>query len=106
MRLTWRNGLATLLVAAAALPFVLWETGAALTGPSTRIVSAIVLVLGFGACTSDQEAMASVYGAAGQRRAPMGYVVVASPLGAAALIAGEVAPLRHTSALARALAAL
>jgi hypothetical protein len=48
MRLAWRDGLATLLVAAAPLLFVLWETGAALTGTSTRIVSAIVLVLGLG----------------------------------------------------------
>jgi sensor histidine kinase regulating citrate/malate metabolism len=35
--------------------------------------------------------MAGVYGAAGQRRAPMGYVVVTSLLGAVALIAGAFA---------------
>jgi hypothetical protein len=88
MRLTWRDGLATMLVAAAALLFVLWETGAALAGTSTRAIGVMVFVLGFAACSSDQEGMASVYGAAGQRRAPMGYVVVASLLGVAALLAG------------------
>jgi hypothetical protein len=88
MRRTWRDGLATLLVAAATLFFVLWETGAAVAGTSTRVVGAIVFAFGFAACTSDQQGMASVYGAAGQRRAPMLYVVIASLLGLAALVAG------------------
>jgi hypothetical protein len=42
MRLTWRDGLATMLVAAAALLFVLWETGAALVGTSTRAIGVMV----------------------------------------------------------------
>ena len=32
MRLTWRDGLATLLVAGAAVPFALWAAGAVMPG--------------------------------------------------------------------------
>ncbi len=91
MRLTWRDGLATLLVAAATLLFVLWTTGTALAGTSTRAVGAIVLALGFVGCTSDRAEMAGVYGADGRHRAPMGYVVVASVLGTVALVAAVLA---------------
>ena len=88
MRLTWSDVVATVLVAAASLLFALWTTGAAFAGASTRVVGVIVFGLGIAACTSDRQAMASVYGAQGQRRAPIGYVVVMSLLGATALIAG------------------
>jgi hypothetical protein len=89
MRLTWSDVVATVLVAASSLLFALWTTGAAFAGASTRVVGAIVFGLGIAACTSDRQAMASVYGAEGQRRAaPIGYVVVMSLLGATALIAG------------------
>jgi uncharacterized membrane protein len=88
MRLTWRDDLATLLVAAAGLVAFLWLSGAALTGMSPRAVGAIVFALGFAACTSDKVEMANVSGAEGHRRAPMAYVVFASLLGVAALVAG------------------
>jgi uncharacterized membrane protein len=88
MRLTWRDDLATLLVAAAGLVAFLWLSGAALTGMSPMTVGAIVFALGFAACTSDKVEMANVYGAEGNRRAPMAYAVVASLLGLAALVAG------------------
>jgi hypothetical protein len=88
VRLTWRDELATLLVAAAGLVAFLWLSGLALTGMSPRAVGAIVFALGFAACTSDKLEMANVYGAEGHRRAPMAYVVFASLLGLAALVAG------------------
>jgi hypothetical protein len=88
MRLTWRDDLATLLVAAAGLVAFLWLSGAALTGMSPRTIGAIVFALGFAACTSDKIEMANVYGAEGNRRAPMAYVALTSLLGLAALVAG------------------
>jgi hypothetical protein len=88
MRLTWRDALATLFVAAAAALYGLWQTGTAAAGTSTRVLGAVVFGLGWAGCMSDQREMASVYGAGGRRRAPMAYVVVASLLGVVALAAG------------------
>jgi amino acid permease len=88
MRLTRRDVLATLFVAAAAALYALWQTGTAVVGMSTRVLGALVFGLGWAGCMSDQGEMASVYGAGGRRRAPMVYVVVASLLGAVALVAG------------------
>jgi hypothetical protein len=88
MRLTWRDALATLFVAAAAALYALWQTGTAVAGMSTRVLGAVVFGLGWAGCMSDQREMASVYGADGRRRAPMAYVVIASLLGAVALVAG------------------
>jgi len=88
MRLTWRDGLATLFVAAAATLYALWQTGTAVAGMSTRVLGAVVFGLGWAGCMSDQREMASVYGAGGRRHAPMAYVVVASLLGAVALLSG------------------
>jgi len=89
MRLSVRDGLATVFVAAAAVLYALWDTGAALAGWSAREAAAVVFVLGFATCVADQKQMAVVYGAApGQRRPPAAYVVLVSVLGAAALAAG------------------
>jgi hypothetical protein len=88
MRLTWRDALATLFVAAAAALYALWQTGTAAAGMSTRVLGTVAFALGWAGCVSDQREMASVYGAGGRRRAPMAYVVVASLLGAVALVAG------------------
>ena len=90
MRLTWRDARATLLVAAAAALYGLWQTGAAAAGTSTRVLGAVVFGLGWAGCMSDQREMASVYGAGEHRRAPMAYVVVSSLLGVVALAAGIV----------------
>ena len=89
-RLTLRDALATLLVAVAVARYGLWQTGTAAAGTSTRVLGAVVFGLGWAGCMSDQREMASVYGAAGRRRAPMAYVVVASLLGVVALAAGIV----------------
>ena len=45
MRLTWRDGLATLLVAAAAVLYALWAGGALIPGVSTRWMTVIAFAL-------------------------------------------------------------
>jgi hypothetical protein len=88
MRLRWRDGLSTLLVAAAVVLYALWLTGTAAAGMSTRVLGAVVLGLGWAACTSNQAELAVAYGAGGHRRAPWAYLVVASLVGLVALVAG------------------
>ncbi len=47
MRLTIRDGLATVFVASAAAVYVPWVTGAALAGWSVRVTAAVVFALGW-----------------------------------------------------------
>ena len=106
MRLTVRDGLATLFVAAAEVVYVLWVTGAAMTGWSVRVTAAVVFALGFAACLTDQKQMAVVYGAAGQGpRPPSAYVLLASAAGALALVAGVIALVTGSAAMLATLAA-
>jgi hypothetical protein len=90
MRLKWRDGLATLFVAGAAVFYALWVTGTAMPGMSTRAAGWIVFGLGWAACTSNKNELTVMYGVGG-RRAPLPYVVIASILGAVALVAGIIA---------------
>jgi len=106
MRFGVRDGLATLFVAAAAVVYVLWVTGAAMTGWSVRVTAAVVFALGFAACLTDQKQMAVVYGAAGEGpRPPAAYVVLASAVGALALVSGVIALVTGSGAMLAALAA-
>jgi hypothetical protein len=106
MRLTVRDGLATLFVAAAEMVYVLWVTGAAMTGWSVRVTAAVVFTLGFAACLTDQKQMAVVYGATGEgHRPPPAYVVLASVVGALALVAGVIALVTGSTAMLATLAA-
>ena len=106
MRFGVRDGLATLFVAAAAVVYVLWVTGAAMTGWSVRVTAAVVFALGFAACLTDQKQMAVVYGAAGEGpRPPVAYVVLASAIGALALAAGVIALVTGNAAMLATLAA-
>ena len=106
MRLTVRDGLATLFVAAAEMVYVLWVTGAAMTGWSVRVTAAVVFTLGFAACLTDQKQMAVVYGATGEgHRPPPAYVVLASVVGALALVAGVIALVTGSAAMLATLAA-
>ena len=106
MRLTIRDGLATLFVAAAALVYVPWVTGAAMTGWSVRVTAAVVFGLGWAACLTDQKQMAAVYGATrGSPRPPAAYVVLASVIGALALVSGVIALVAGSTAMLAALAA-
>ena len=70
MRLTWRDGVATVFVAAAAVGYGLWVTGIAMPGVSARVLGACVLGLGWAACTINQREMAVVYGVDSNRRRP------------------------------------
>lgn len=90
MRLTWRDGVATVAVAAAGGLYALWLTGAGMTGTSTRVLGAIVFALGWVGCTSNKAAMVEVFGVDAPRRAPLSYVVTASLVGAVALVVGVI----------------
>lgn len=70
--------------------YALWLTGTGMAGTSTRVIGAMVFALGWMGCTSNQAAMAEVFGVGAPRRAPMGYVVMASIIGAVALVAGVI----------------
>jgi len=106
MRFSIRDGVATVLVAAATVVYALWATGAALGGWSARETAAVVFALGFVTCVTDQKQMAVVYGAApGIRRPPTAYAVLASLLGAAALAAGITAMITASTAMLAALTA-
>lgn len=92
MRLTVRDVMATLFVAAAAALYGMWVTGAALTGLSTRVIAVLVFGLGWAACVSDQKEMAAVFGADRARpRPPAAYAALASAAGALALVTGIIA---------------
>jgi hypothetical protein len=92
MRLTWRDGLATLLVAGAVALYGLWVTDTAMTGVSTRLMTVVVFGLGIAACTANRSEFAEVYGVSHERpRPPMAYVVLSSAAGAVMLAAGIIA---------------
>ena len=106
MHLTIRDGLATLFVAAAALVYLPWVTGAAMTGWSARVTAAVVFGLGWAACMTDQKQMAVVYGASREGpRPPAAYVVLVSVIGALALVSGVVALVTGSTAMLATLAA-
>jgi hypothetical protein len=84
-RLTWRDGVATVLVGLGVVLYILWLNGAELVGP--RAIAGIVLGLGLAASL-----IAVVYGVgAGLLQAPKVYLAVASLLGVLALVAGVLA---------------
>ena len=106
MRLTVRDVLATLFVAAAAALYGTWLTGAALAGLSTRVISVVVFGLGWAACVTDQKEMAVVFGADRTRpRPPTAYAVLASAVGALALVSGIIALATASAAMLATLAA-
>lgn len=99
LRLTWKDGVATLAVAAATIGYLLWLTDTAFTGWSTRSAAVAVFALGFVGCTSVADRMASVYGAQGADRAPMTYVVLSSVAGGVALVAGLIAMISSSTTM-------
>jgi hypothetical protein len=85
MRLSWRDGLATVFVGVGAVLYVLWLAGIEVAGP--RVLAGIVLGLGLAASIT-----AVVYGVgAGLLRVSKVYLAVASLIGLAALVAGVMA---------------
>ncbi len=111
MHLTIRDGLATLFVVTAAVVYLAWLAGAAMTGWSVRGIAIVVFALGFAACLTDQKQMAVVYGAQrdGPQRdgpqPPVSYVVLTSAVGAVALVAGVITLVTGSSAMLAAVAA-
>jgi hypothetical protein len=106
MRLTIRDGLATLFVAAAAAVYVPWLTGAAFTGWSVRVTAAVVFALGWAACMTDQKQLAVVYRVSSEgSRPPAAYAVLVSAIGAVALVTGVIALVTGSAALLATLAA-
>lgn len=106
MRLSWRDGLATLLVAAAVVLYALWAADAAMAGVSTRWMTVIAFALGMAACTANQRELGEVYGATpGAPRPPGSYVALATVLGIVMLVAGIVAFVLASEAMLAALVA-
>ena len=88
MLLSWRDGLATLLVAAAAVLYALWATNALMPGVSTRWMTVITFALGVAACTANQRHVGDVYGATREGPRPSGlYIALATALGIVMLAA-------------------
>lgn len=85
MRLSWRDGVATVCVAAAALLYAVWLSEDEVLGMSgSRLLGVIVLVLGLAASVT-----AVVFGVGeGLLRASKLYLAIASVVGLAALVAG------------------
>ena len=92
MSLTWKDGLATVFVGAAALLYLLSEGGATVVGLSgTRALSVAIFALGIAGCYTAKSQMEDVYSVGGRPRPPLAYVAVVSVLGAVMLVAGIVA---------------
>jgi uncharacterized membrane protein len=92
MNLTWKDGLATVIVGSAFVLYVLSEGGttvAGLSGP--RAPSVAIFALGVGGCYTAKSHIQDVYGVDGRPRPPLLYVVLASVLGGVMLVAGMVA---------------
>ena len=106
MRITVRDVLATVFVAAAGVLYGTWVTGAALAGLSTRMIAVMVFALGWAACVTDQKEMAVVFGADRTRpRPPAAYAVLVSAIGALALVTGIITLVTASSTLLAILAA-
>jgi hypothetical protein len=88
MRLTWRDGIATVLVAAGVGFSLLWLAGWTPGSVTAGTVAAALLVLGVAASLS-----AVVPGFEELRHAPIAYLAVTSILGLVALAAGALAVL-------------
>ena len=82
MNLTWRDGIATIAVAAAALVYGLWIVGM-LDGLTLKAIGVIVLVLGFLA-----SALAVVPGFGKLIGGSKAYLATASLIGVVALVTG------------------
>jgi len=99
MSLTWKDELATVLVGAAGVFYLLWVAGTSLTGLSgPRALALAIFGLGFAACTTARSNMEAVYGVGSRARPPLLYVALTSVLGGVTLVAGMVAIFAGSSA--------
>ena len=91
MRLTWKDGLATVFVGLAVVLFVVWSAGAAVSGISGRGLVVAILLLGIAGCYTARSQFETFYGVNGTTLPPLAYVVLVSVVGALATVAGIVA---------------
>ena len=91
MRLTWKDGLATVLIVLAVLVFAVWSADGTVVGISGRGLVVAMFLLGVAGCYTAQSQFEKAYGVNGTRRPPMAYVVLISAVGAVATVAGIVA---------------
>ena len=100
MRLTWRDWVATVCVAAAVLMYAVWLSEEEVLGISgARALGLIVLLLGLVASFT-----AVVFGVGeGLLRAPKLYLAITSAIGVAALVAGIVVLVNESEAMLAAL---
>ena len=91
MRLSWKDGLATVLVAVAVVSFAVWSAGASIAGISGRGLVVAIFLLGIAGCYTAQSQFGILYDVTGTARPPLVYVVLVSMLGALATVAGTVA---------------
>lgn len=88
MRLTWRDGIATVLVGVAVAVYWVWMGGTEVFGlASNRAVAGVLLILGIAGCYTARSYFEAIYGAGGLNRPPMLYVVLVSATGIVALVA-------------------
>jgi|SRR5450759_5795939 hypothetical protein len=67
MSLTWKDGLATVFVGAAALLYLLWVGGTTVTGLSgPRALTVAIVGLGIGGCHTAKSHLETVYGVGGR----------------------------------------
>ncbi|HEX6074837.1 MAG TPA: hypothetical protein VFZ32_06180 [Micromonosporaceae bacterium] len=85
MRLTWRDGIATLATAAAVVFYGLWLTDTMAPNLSTRMAALVVFILGFAGCPT---AASDLY--TRESRVPLWYTVAFSVVGFVALVAGVI----------------
>jgi len=89
MRLTWKDGLATIFVGSAVAVYGFWMAGVEVFGlASTRAVSTVVLILGIAGCFAARSFFEAIYGADRRNRPPMPYVVSVTTIGIVALASG------------------
>ena len=92
MRLTWKDGLATVFVGSAVAVYGIWMAGTEVLGlTTTRSVSAVVLILGMAGCYAARSYFGPIYGAEGGNRTSVPYAVLVSTFGIVALVAAVVA---------------
>jgi len=91
MRLTWKDGLATALVALAVLVFAAWSADGTIAGISGRGLVVAMFVLGVAGCYTAQSHFEKIYSRNGVPHTQISYVVLISAVGAVATVAGIVA---------------
>jgi len=110
MRLTWRDGLATVFVGSAVAVYGMWMAGTDVLGlTTTRAVATVVLILGMAGCFAARSYFESIYGAGAgsgdgpDTRPPVLYVVLVSAFGVVALASAVVALIGGSTAALTAL---